>query len=84
MPDKMNLDELKLLYCEFQKYEVMTMTVLGGQPKNKNKKKTKTKTKKQKKTNEKKQNKNKKITHANTSYKATKHIERTFLNSDYY
>ena len=26
MPDKMNLDCLNLLYCEFQKYEVMTMT----------------------------------------------------------
>ena len=32
MPDKMNLDHLKQLYCEFQKYEVMTMSVIGGQP----------------------------------------------------
>ena len=32
-PDKMNLDYLKLLYCEFQKYEVMTMSLGGGQPK---------------------------------------------------
>ena len=28
MPDKMNLD-FKLLYCEFQKYKVMTMSVVG-------------------------------------------------------
>ena len=56
MPDKMNLDYLKLLYCEFQKYEVMTMSVVGGQPKKKKK-------------------------HANTSYKATKHIERTWVIS---
>ena len=28
MPDKMNLD-----YCEFQNYEFMTMSVVGGQPK---------------------------------------------------
>ena len=29
MPDKMNLDFLKLLYdCEFQKYEVMTKSVV--------------------------------------------------------
>jgi len=55
MPDKMNLD-LKLLYCEFQKYEVMTMSVVGGQPRK----------------------------HANTSYKATKHIDRTCLISDYF
>ena len=34
MPDKMNLDYLKLLYCEFQKYDVMTLSVVGGQPKN--------------------------------------------------
>jgi len=27
---------LKLLYCEFQKYKVMTMSVIGGQPKKKN------------------------------------------------
>ena len=33
MPDKMNLD-FKLLYCEFQKYKVMTISALGGQPKN--------------------------------------------------
>ena len=33
MPEKMNLDYLKLLYCEFQKYKVMTMSVVGGQPK---------------------------------------------------
>ena len=34
----MNLDYLttKLLYCEFQKYEVMTRSVVGGQPKKKN------------------------------------------------
>ena len=57
MPGKMNLD-LKLLYCEFQKYEVMTMVVVGGQPQEKK--------------------------NANTSYKATKHIERTFLISAYY
>ena len=56
MPDKMNLDYLKLLYCEFQKYKVMTMSVVDGQPKK----------------------------HTNPSYKATKHIERTFLISDYY
>ena len=55
MPDKMNLD-LKLLDCEFQKYEVTTMSVVGGQPKK----------------------------HANPSYKETKHIEHTFLTSDYY
>ena len=30
MPDKMNLDYLKLLYCEIQKLEVMTITVVGG------------------------------------------------------
>ena len=28
MPDKMNLDFPKLLYCEFQKYEVMTKSVV--------------------------------------------------------
>ena len=35
MPDRMNLDFLKLLYCEFQKFEVMTMSVVtvAGQPK---------------------------------------------------
>ena len=48
--------DLKLFYCEFQKYEVMTMSVAGGQPKK----------------------------HANPSDKATKHIERTFLISDFY
>ena len=58
MPDKMNLDYFNLLYCEFQKYEVMTMSVEGGPPKKNTK-------------------------HANTSYKATEHIERTFQNSDY-
>ena len=31
MPDKVKLDYLQLLYCEFQKYEVIT--VVGGQPK---------------------------------------------------
>ena len=31
MRDKMNSDNLMLLYCEFQKYEVMTMSVEGGQ-----------------------------------------------------
>ena len=56
IPDKLSLDYLKLLYCEFQKYEVMTMAVVGGHPKK----------------------------HANTSYKATKHIKRTFLIPDYY
>ena len=34
MLDKMNLDNLKLLYCEFHKYEVMTMSVVGAQPSN--------------------------------------------------
>ena len=56
MPDQMNLDYLKLLFSEFQKYEVTTMSLVGGQPKK----------------------------HANPSYKATKHIERIFLISDYY
>ena len=37
MPDKMNLDYLKLLYCKFQKYDVMTMSVVSGEPKNKKK-----------------------------------------------
>ena len=32
----MNLDYIKLLYCEFQKYELMTIVVVGGQPKKKN------------------------------------------------
>ena len=35
MANKMNLDYLKLLYCTFQKYEVMTRCVVGGQPKKK-------------------------------------------------
>ena len=56
MPDKIKLDYLMLLYCEFQKYEIMIMSVVGGQPKK----------------------------HVNPSYKATKHIEHTFLISDYY
>ena len=30
MPDKMNLDYIKLLNCEFQKHEFMTMSVVGG------------------------------------------------------
>ena len=47
----MNLDDLKRVYCEFQTYEVMTMSVVGG--------------------------------HKNPSYKATKHIEHTFLMSHY-
>jgi len=33
MPDKMNLDYLKPLYFEFQKYKVITMSVAGGQSK---------------------------------------------------
>ena len=33
----MNLDYIKLLYCEFQKYELMTIFVVGGQPKKKKK-----------------------------------------------
>ena len=33
MPDKVNLDYFNLLYCEFQKYEVMTMSVECGQQK---------------------------------------------------
>ena len=33
MPNKMNLDYLKLLNCEFQKYEVRTTSVAAGQPK---------------------------------------------------
>ena len=37
MPNTMNLNHLKLLYCEFHKYEVMTMSVVGGQPKKKSK-----------------------------------------------
>ena len=39
MPDKMNLEYLKLLYCEFQKYKVMAMSVEDGQQKNKKTKK---------------------------------------------
>ena len=36
MPDKMNLGYyVKLLYCEFQKYEVMTMSVVVVSQKNK-------------------------------------------------
>ena len=35
MPDKMNSNDLKLLYCEFQNYEVMTMSVEGGHQKKK-------------------------------------------------
>ena len=31
----MNLDYIKLLYCEFRKYELMTIFVVGGQPKKK-------------------------------------------------
>ena len=53
MPEKMNLDYLKLLYCEFQKCKVMTMSVIGGQPKK-------------------------------TQIPAAKHIEHTFLISDFY
>ena len=34
MLDKMNLDYHKLLYFEFQKYEVMSIYVVGSQPKN--------------------------------------------------
>ena len=33
LADRMNLDDLKLFYCEFQKYEVMTTSVGDGQPK---------------------------------------------------
>ena len=40
MPDKLNLDYLKLLDCEFQKYEAMTMSVVGGQPNNTQKRET--------------------------------------------
>ena len=40
MPNKMNLDVgyLKLQYREFQKYEVMTMSVVGGLLKKKTRK----------------------------------------------
>ena len=56
MPDKINLDfYLKLLYCEFQKYEVVTVSIVSDQPRKKD---------------------------TNPSYKATKHIEPTFLISD--
>ena len=41
MPDKVNLDYLKLVKCEFQKYEVLTMSVAGGQPQKKKKKRAK-------------------------------------------
>ena len=37
IPDNMNLDYLKLRYREFQKYEVMTTSVVGGQPKKRKK-----------------------------------------------
>ena len=39
MPDKMNFNRLYLkpLHCEFQTYEVMTMSVVGSQPKTKKK-----------------------------------------------
>ena len=37
MPDKVNLAYLKLVKCEFQKYEVLTMSVAGGQPQKKKK-----------------------------------------------
>ena len=33
MLDKINVDYFKLLYCEFQKYKVMAMSVVRGQPK---------------------------------------------------
>ena len=33
MSDKMNLDHLKLFHCEFQKFQGMTMSVIGGQKK---------------------------------------------------
>ena len=33
MPDMINLDYFMLLYCEFQKYVVRTMSVVGGEPK---------------------------------------------------
>ena len=56
MPGKINSDHVKLLDCKFQKYEVMTMSVVGDQPKK----------------------------HINTSYKATKHVERAVLISDYF
>jgi len=38
IPGKMTLDYLKLLCYEFQKYKVMTMAVVGGQPKKQNNK----------------------------------------------
>ena len=55
----MNLDYLKMFYCECQKYDVMTMSVVGSQ--------------------QRKKKENKKL-----GCKATKHIEQTFLISDYY
>ena len=33
IPGKMNWDYIKLFYCEFQNYKVMTMSVIDGQPK---------------------------------------------------
>ena len=41
MPDTDEFS-LKLLYCEFQKHEVMTMSVVGSQPKKNKKQKNKT------------------------------------------
>lgn len=35
MVDEMNLHYVKVLYSEFPKYEVMNMSVVGGQPKKK-------------------------------------------------
>ena len=51
MPENINLDYPKVLYCEIHNYEVMTMFALGAPQKK----------------------------HAKPSYKATKHIECTFL-----
>jgi len=39
-PVKMNLDYLKLLCCDFQKYKVMTISVMGGHKKKIKKTKT--------------------------------------------
>ena len=33
-PDKMNFENFKPLYHEFQKYKVIILTVVSGQPKN--------------------------------------------------
>lgn len=33
MPGEMKSDSVKLLYCAFQQHEVMTMSVVRGQPK---------------------------------------------------